>query len=341
MSSDRRLLVAVTALITLLAAFLVPTVASASPACPAPTASPLVTGRLERGSGSTFGPGGALYVTDGATGQVLRVNPRSGKVTTFASGLPKSLPSVGIGGAMDIAFIGSTAYVLVTLVGADVGGTDVVGIYRVDGPDDFTVIADIGEFSLAHPPPSTTSFFVLTGVQYAMDTYRHGFLVTDGHHNRVLRVTLDGDVTEVITFGNIVPTGLAIRGTTVYMAEAGPVPHLPENGKIVSFGTKSPTPIEVASGARLLVDVEFGRGRSLFALSQGVFVAGHPEGSPAKPKTGSLVRATRDGAFTVVVDGLNQPTSLEIKGNTAYVVTLGGEIWQIDHIACPPHGGPH
>ncbi len=37
----------------------------------------------------------------------------------------------------------------------------------------------------------------------------------------------------------------------------------------------------------------------------------------------------------------NQPTSLEIKGNTAYVVTLGGEIWQINHIACPPYGGPH
>jgi len=336
-STDRRLLVAVTALITLLAAFLVPPVAaSASPACPAPTATQLVTG-LKSGSGSTIGPGGALYVTEGATGRVLRVNPRSGKVTTFASGLPKSI--IGIGGAMDIAFIGSTAYVLVTLVGTDVGGTDVVGIYRVDGPDDFTVIADIGAFSLAHPP--STPFFLSTGVQYAMDTYRHGFLVTDGHHNRVLRVTLDGDVTEVITFGNIVPTGLAIRGTTVYMAEAGPVPHLPENGKIVSFGTKSPTAIEVASGARLLVDVEFGRGRSLFALSQGVFVAGHPEGSPAEPNTGSLVRATRDGAFTVVKDRLNQPTSLEIKGNTAYVVTLGGEIWQIDDIACLPYGGPH
>ena len=41
---------------------------------------------------------------------------------------------------------------LVTLVGPDVGGSDVVGIYRVDGPDSFTVVADIGAFSIANPP---------------------------------------------------------------------------------------------------------------------------------------------------------------------------------------------
>ena len=61
------------------------------------------------------------------------------------------------------------------------------------------------------------------------------------------------------------------------MAEAGPVPHLPEDGKVVSFKAvvqpKSPRATEVASGAPLLVDVEFGRGRDLFALSQGASVA--------------------------------------------------------------------
>ena len=50
------------------------------------------------------------------------------------------------------------------------------------------------------------------------------------------------------------------------MAEAGPVPHLPENGKVVSFGPKSATATEVASGSPLLVDVEFGRGHTLYAL---------------------------------------------------------------------------
>ncbi len=333
MGFARKALILSAALIAIVA----PSAASAAPPSGVPsgaaTASLLVSG-LQGSVGSTIGPGGALYVTEGAAGRITRVDPKTGATTTFASGLPKSI--IGVGGAMDIAFIGGTAYVLVTLVGPDVGGSDIVGIYRVDGPNSFTVVADIGEFAINNPPD--TSFAVPTGLQYALETYRGGFLVTDGHHNRVYRVTLDGEVTELIAFGNIVPTGLAVRGKTIYMAEAGPLPHLPEDGKVVSFGPKSTTATEVASGSRLLVDVEFGRGRTLYALSQGVWPLGGPAGSPALPNTGALVKVNRDGAFTVVTDGLNQPTSLEFIGNTAYIVTLGGEIWKIDGVSGPPYG---
>jgi len=292
----------------------------------------LVSG-LEGGSGSTVGPGGDLYVTEGAAGRISRVDPKTGEITTFATGLP--LRVVPIGGAMDIAFIGKTAYVLVTLVGEDVGGSDAVGIYRVDGPNTFTLIADIGQFALDHPPD--TAFDVPTGVQYALEPYRGAFLVTDGHHNRVLRVTLDGEVSVYLAFDNIVPTGLAARGNTVFMAEAGPVPHLPENGKVVAIDGKTLNVTEVGAGAPLVVDVEFGRGRGLYALSQGEF-SGGPAGAPALEDTGALVEVNADGTFTVLVDRLNQPTSLEFIGNTAYVVTLGGEIWKIEDVSGPPFG---
>jgi len=33
------------------------------------------------------------------------------------------------------------------------------------------------------------------------------------------------------------------------------------------------------------------------------------------------------------VSQLNQPTSLEFFGDTAFVVTLGGEIWKIDNVS--------
>jgi sugar lactone lactonase YvrE len=309
-------------LLALLASVL-PSAATAAALSGDPTAHRLVTG-LQGGSGSTVGPDGALYVTEGVAGRVTRVDPRTGATTTYASGLPRRI--VGIGGPMDVAFLGRTAYVLVTLVGPDVGGSDVVGIYRVDGPASFTVVADIGAFSIANPP--ATSFDVPSGVQYALQPYRGGFLVTDGHHNRVLRVTRDGQVTVLRAFGNIVPTGLEVRGRTIYMAEAGPVPHLPEDGKVVAFRPRSTTVREVASGSPLLVDVEFGRGHRLYALSQGIF-GGGPAGAPALPNTGALVKVNRDGTFTVVIDGLNQPTSLEFIGRTGYVVTLGGEIWKI------------
>src|SRR5262245_63416810 len=106
---------------------------------------------------------------------------------------------------MDVAFIGNTAYVLVTLVSDPfprIGvHDDTDGIYRVDGPDDCTVVADIGAFAVANPPDA--DIFLVTGVQYSMEVYRGGFLVTDGHHNRVYHVTRAGQVTEFRAFGNI------------------------------------------------------------------------------------------------------------------------------------------
>jgi len=322
-------------LLMALVAMITPSAESAPPPSVSRTAALLVTG-LQGATGSTVGPDGALYVTEGAAGRISRVDPQTGDITTVASGLPIWV-FPPIGGAMDVAFIGGTAYVLVTVVGPEVGGNvnDVVGIYRVDGPDSFTVVADIGEFSLNNPP--IPAFFVPTGVQYALETFRGGFLVTDGHHNRVLRVTLDGEVTEFMTFGNIVPTGIAVSGNTVYMAEAGPVPHRPQDGKVVAFGPNSATATEIASGASLLVDVEFGRGRTLYALSNGDY-SGGPDGSAGLPNTGALLQVNGDGTFTVITDGLDRPSSLEFIGNTAYVVTLTGEIWKIEGVSCPPDG---
>ncbi len=290
------------------------------------------------GAGSTIGPDGALYVAEGAAGRISRVDPQTGAINTFASGLPQALVGWPIGGPMDVAFIDGTAYALVTMVAPDLGGSDVVGIYRVDGPSSFTVVADIGAFSMSNAPSGDFEYFVLTGVQYALEPFRGGFLVTDGHHNRVLWVTLDGQITEVIGFGDVVPTGLEVWGNRIYISEAGEVPHLPENGKVVSFGLKSPSAAEVASGAMLAVDVEFGLGRTLYALSQGIWDGAY-EGSPAEPYTGALLEVNEDGTMTTITEGLDRPTSLEFIGNTAYIITLGGEVWTIDNVSAPPHGG--
>jgi hypothetical protein len=291
--------------------------------------------------GSTIGPGGDLFVPNGVAGTISRIDPKTGTRTTFASGLPQLLAPVGIGGITDVAFIGSTAYALVTLVDDPVlfPTGQVNGIYRIDGPTSFTVIADIGAYNLANPPTGF-SFFVSTGVSYSIQTYRGGFLVTDGHLNRVLHVTLDGNITVVQRFRDIVPTGLAVHGNDIYLSEAGPVPHLPENGKVVKFSGTSAVST-VASGASLIVDVEFGRGQTLFALSQGPGVPGAPDGSPAQPNTGSLLRVNGDGTFTVLADEIDRPTSMEIIGNSAYIVTLSGAIWVVDNIVSAPFGRQH
>ena len=252
-------------------------------------------------------------MTDGPGGRVLRIDPRTGATTTYASGLPPAIPDVGIGGAIDVAFVGHTAYVLVTLVGPGLGQPEVVnGIYRIEKNGSATAIADLGAWSIEHPP--ATDFFVPSGVQYALQEHRGGLLVRDGHHNRVLRVSRHGDIRELAAFGNVVPTGLDVHGRTVVMGEAGPIPHLPADGKVTRLTSWSPA-TEVASGASLIVDVEFGRCRELYALSQGVWdlpPTSENEGKPAAPGTGRLLRVRRDGTFASVVEGLDRPTSLEL-----------------------------
>ena len=43
-----------------------------------------------------------------------------------------------------------------------------------------------------------------------------------------------------------------------------------------------------------------------------------------------------DGTLTTIVEGLNQPTSVEIIKNTAYIVTLAGEMqWRLALIGDP------
>ena len=162
-------------------------------------------------------------------------------------------------------------------------------------------------------------------------------MVTDGHHNRVYRVTLDGEISEFKAFDNIVPTGLEIRGNTVYITEAGTTDQAHENSKVVSIDSKSLDVSNLASGAPLMVDVEFNQGRTLFALSQGSW-AGAAAGDAAEPNTGSLVRVNDDSTLTIIADNLDRPTSLEFIHNTAYIVTLTGEVWTIDNVAGPPFG---
>jgi hypothetical protein len=199
-------------------------------------------------------------------------------------------------------------------------------------------VADIGTWSTDNPPD--TEFVLPGGVQYAMEPFRGGFAVTDGHHNRVLYVRRDGTVRELIALGNVVPTGLAAARRTLFFAQAGPVPHLPEDGKVVAITPRSGTPVEIASGAPLLVDVEFGPDRRLYALSQGIWdLPPLPSnaGAPASANTGSLTRVGRDGRLTPVAGPLDRPTSVAFSCRSAFVVTLTGKVLRIDGIG-HPHG---
>ena len=173
-----------------------------------------------------------------------------------------------------------TAYVLVDgvsefwteLVGSP-NAPAAEGIYRLDrvgsGTTRATLIADIYTWSEEHPPLNP-NYFIPGGYTYAMETYRDGFLVTDAHHNRVLRVRLNGKISVFKDFAkNVVPTGLERVGRrTVLVGQAGPVPHTPETGRVVALRAGGRI-VQLASGAPLLVDVEVGPQHRLYGLAQG------------------------------------------------------------------------
>ena len=320
----------------------------------APTASahdrrgPVVTPLAEVGSddfvvGSTIGPDRALYVTDGVAGAVHRIDRRSGLVTTYADGLPPKAFPGDVGGPIDIAFSGRTAYVLVTLVSGTIFGEPfgdpavTNGLYRIEPDGSNTLVADLGQWSADNPPEP--AFFVDTGLQFALEPYRGGFLVTDGHHNRVLRVSRHGSIHEVATFGNVVPTGLETAFGRVFVTQMGPIPHVPEDGKVVALLAKR-EPREIASGASMLIDVERGPHGKLYGVSQGQW-DGVGEGSRALPNTGRLVVVGRHGELEPVVDRrgnelvLDRPTSVEFVGATAYVVSITGVVYRVDGLGVP------
>ena len=108
-------------------------------------------------------------------------------VTTFAEGLPPQV--LGIGGAMDVAssvaprtcssrWSAATSSTATTSVMTSSGST-VSKRRQLHGDRRHRCLVD------QYPPE--TDYFLTTGVQYALQRYGRGFLVTDGHHNRVLR----------------------------------------------------------------------------------------------------------------------------------------------------------
>ena len=157
-------------------------------------------------------PDGDLLVTEAVTGRVLRVDPKNGDVSTFASGLPIRI--VGTGGAMDYRIHRRNGVRprrharrprrwwrrrSGRLSGRRSGQLHCH--LRTSGSSRWPI-------RRAHRSLCRTS-----GVQYAIENYHGGFLVTDGHHNRVLHVGhRDGEVTESIALGNIVPTAWPSSG---------------------------------------------------------------------------------------------------------------------------------
>ena len=293
------------------------------------------------GSGSTIGPDGALYVTNGNDGTLVRIDPRPAPRRSSAAAChARSSGSVARWTSCSSAIAPTCSS---PCAGADFGVPDaVMGIYRLKRDGTFSVFADLGTWSAAHPP-ADPDWFPSQGVQYSLEVWRNGFVVADAHLGRVIRVDLRGQISELVAFDSTdsVPTGLEVANGKVFVATAGPIPHLPSTSKINEVQRDGSVNVvgewgaDYAGDRGLIVDVEKGRHHRLYGLLQGHWdlePIPENEGKPAAPNTGEIVAVGADGTFETVVSGLDRPTSLELVGHVGFVVTLTGTILRIDRL---------
>ena len=164
-----------------------------------------------------------------------------------------------------------TAYVLVTLVGPSSGSptwsTASTGSRRTATRRRSRTSAR-GR-SRIRPRPD---FFVDSGVQYALQAFRGGFLVTDGHHNRVLRVSRAGDISAADRVRRRRPYRARRSVATRSIWERPARSRISRRtARSWQFTPRSPREGGGRPGSDLIVDVEFGRGHRLYALSQGIW----------------------------------------------------------------------
>ena len=324
---------------------------------PGPSAGTLLASGLST-TGTTIGPDGALYVALGGsggateialpeemgggsvhfglTGSVARVDPGTGEVTTAAENLPSIAFGEGpgeAGGAADVAFLGGRMFALITgganyLGGAASGYPN--GVYGLNDDGSWDVIADLSAFNDDNPvefPDATPG-----GNPFSMTVRGNEFIVADGNYNRVLTAGLDGSVSVLAAFDNVVPTGTESQASgPVYVTWFSAFPHTAGSGLLQQIGFPTGNVVELASGTQL-IDVEFGPGGKLYVLSMGD-PATDPEGPPAVPFSGEILLVNDDGTLSTVVDGLLLPTALEFAGDTAFVSGLAGDVYKIENVS--------
>jgi hypothetical protein len=324
-----RLLVLPAAVLSGLAVLVAPS-ALAQPAPPPPPPNVhIVAGNLANPRGFTWGPDGALYVTESGTpppgfqpppgppmpggppvinnnGRVLRIVPGAAP-QVLADGLPVFIGPLGDTlGPASLAFIGNTLY-LALAAGPKHGHPEMAGgIYRVDPGGGVTLIADTDAFNVANPP--AMEFHDEAGDElsnpYDMIAVGGRLYVTDGNK----------DVIHVVD--PAAPAGSRISRLLDFSAMGGP--HLvltgiargPDGNLYVSTLTAFPFPTAAAQVFRITPGGAVTAAAAGISAGTGVAVAPNgtiyvteiattPEAPPFLAPPGRVVTATLDGTSPV------------------------------------------
>ena len=323
----------------------------------APTVEVFATG-FNNPRGLKFGPDGALYVAEGGPGgtastvglctqvvaplgpysgaasggRITRVDS-SGNKTTVTDRFPSSETTADTGhltsGPADMAWIGSTMYVLTAGSGCSHGVKNTVnGIFRISANGNPVLVGDLSSFQKAHPTAHIEpDDFEPDGTWWSLNAVGQALYAVEPNHGELDKITTTGTITRVADIsasqGHIVPTASAYRLGAFYVGNLNTFPIVPGSSKILRI---TPTgSVQVAqTGFTTVLGLTFDKLGRMYVL-ENTTTAGGPA-----PGEGDIVRVT-GSKREVLVSGLSLPTGLTFGPDGAlYVSNLG--------FGLPPNG---
>jgi hypothetical protein len=337
------------------------------PAAAADGATRVVADGLHNPRGLTVGPGGDVYVAEagrggngpcipgpegspvcfGTTGSIAQIDPRTGKTTRFASGLPSLAARDGTRaiGPSDVAFSSTgRGYLTVGLGGSpDVrrqlppAGGGLAFLDRVRASGRVRPLVDLGAFEAANNPDEGQPSAAVDTNPNSVDASRKRIVVADAGANAILGVRgTSVSVLGVLPFGRAPapPTVMAPPGTeipvqpvptsvargpdgAIYVGQLTGFP-FPTGGANVWRVSPGEAPTVFASGFTQITDIAFDSRGRLYVLEFGTASMLGP------PSPGALIRVSRSGRQRDLAPGkLQEPTGLTISGRRAYVSNRG------------------
>lgn len=250
-------------------------------------------------------------VDNGLTSSVGMVT--DGCVTPAATGVPSVYwhEAGWIWGAMDVAFLGDQAYVLLSGSGpAWYSPANRSGVYRLEGDGSLTLVGDVSTWSRANLPTEIPPDFTPDGSLFDLEAANDSLLLTEAVGGQLVRVTPDGTTTTVVdmSVGHLVPTGIALDAEgNAFVGHLTAAPYVDGASKVVKVAPDG-TVADHWTGLTVVTDVALGPDGVLYATEMATGNSGEDYGLPAG--SGRIVRQTGPDSSEAVVTDLAYPVQI-------------------------------